>query len=180
MTPVVLSGSSPLGTVDLVSSAPGIFDALLKLVRAAAAEQSPPVSVFPFELGQYEPAAYVMLSKIENHVFEWESIGVFAQKERYEIQGKTTVFSGDSAVTNPTLATTILAETYALFQACVMTPAMSNRNMPILNTEGPTPYLMLPGFARYDAAPGNIGGGTGGWCGVLDWSLRFEAIVIPA
>jgi len=179
VSPVVVSDTLPLGTQDLISSAPGIYAAFLKLVGEAAAGQATPVSVFPFELSQYEPKSYIILSKIENHQFEWKSIGVFAQKERYEIVGKTTVFTGDSPAVNQKLATKVLAETYALFQACVMTPAMSNRNMPILDTEGPTPYLMLPSYARYDAAPGEMGGGPAGWCGVLDWGFSFEAILTP-
>jgi hypothetical protein len=165
---------------DLVSSAPGIFTALLGLVEAAAGEEEEQTLVFPFELGQYEPARYVMVSEIANHIIEWESIGDFGQKETYEVRGKATVYSGDSIATNPALATSVLTDTYALFQACVMTPAMSNRDMPILGTTGPTPYLMLPAYARYHGNPGNMAGGQAGWCGEIDWSFHFEAYIAPA
>jgi hypothetical protein len=165
---------------DLVSSVPGVFAALLGLVCTAAAEQSPSVSVFAFELGQHEPGSYVMVHEIKGPRYEWENIGPFSQKEMYSIHGKATVFSGDSVATNETLAVDVLDETFALMQACVMTPVMSNRDMPILGTTGPTPYLMLPVESQYDAAPGVIGGGPGGWCGVLDWGFSFEAIITPA
>ena len=165
---------------DLVSSAPGIYQALLSLVQTAAAAQKPaPIQVFPFELGQYEPGSYVTLHAIENHTFEWAYIGPFSQYEHYDVVGCATVFTGDT-VTSGTVATDVLSQTYSLFQTLVMTPVMSNRNMPIFNTTGPTPYLMLPEYARYSAGPGEIGGNPGGWVGVIEFAYHFDALVTPA
>jgi hypothetical protein len=176
MSPIMVPGES--GT--LVSSVPGVFTALLNLIRTVAEEQSPSIAVFPFELGQYEPASYVMLSEIKGPRYEWESIGNYAQREIYDITGKATVFSGDSAATNATLAVTVLEETFALFQTCVMTPVITNRDMPTFGTAGPTPFLVLPLESAYTAGPGNIGGGQGGWCGVIEWGFHFEAVLTPS
>ena len=164
----------------LVSSVPGVYAALLKLAQEAGGEQEEPVMVFPFELAEYEPASYVLISGIKGPRYEWESIGDFAQKELYEIHGKATVFSGDDVGNNPGLAIDVMTETFALFQTCVMTPVMSNRDMPILGTTGPTPYLILPEDTEYTAGPGTMAGGSAGWSGELEWSFHFEAILTPA
>lgn len=165
---------------DLVSSVPGVYEALLTLVEAAGAAQKPaPVNVFPFELGTYEPGSYVTVEGVENHEFEWETIGVFSQIEHYDLVGKATVFTGDT-VTSGTVATDVLMQTYGLFQACVMTPVMSNRTMPLLGTTGPSPYLMLPGYARYSGEPGFVDGKPAGWVGMLQWCFHFDAFLTPA
>lgn len=193
----------------LTSSAPGIYSALWSLVQKAAAAQgssapavgallaSAPladfaaagassarkgsyVGAFPFELFGYQPGSYVIVGAIENHEFEWETIGAFSQIERYDITGLASVFTGDSPAQNPAVATNTLQTTYDLFQSVVLGPAMSNRTAPILGTIGPSPYLMLPGHARYSAGPGNLGGGEGGWWGQIEWSLHFEALITPA
>lgn len=164
---------------NLVSSVPGIFSALLGLLQTAAAQQTPPVQVFPFAVGPYEPASYVTLHATENHTFEWAYLGTFSQYEHYDIVGAASVFTGDS-VTSGTVATDILNQTYALFQAVVMTPVMSNRDMPIFQTSGPSPYEMLPERAQYSAAPGEIGGNPGGWVGCIDFSYHFDAVITPA
>lgn len=165
---------------DLVSSVPGIYDALLGLIKTAAAAQNPQPSVFAFELGQFEPGKYITVHEIRGPRYAWESIGSFTQKESYEICGIATVFVGDSVTNDATVATDVLASTLNLFQTCVMTPVMSNRTMPYLETTGPSPYLMLPGEMRYDAGPGNVGGEPGGWVGVYSWEFMFEAMVTPA
>ena len=165
---------------DLVSSAPGIYQAMLTLVQQAAAAQNPVVSVFPFELGQYEPGSYVTLHAIENHRFEWAYIPTFTQYEYYDITGVATVFTGDSPADNPTVATTVLNQTYSLFQNVVMTPVISNRDMPIFQTQGPSPLMMLPEVAQYTAGVGNLAGGPGGWVGTIDFRYSFTALVTPA
>lgn len=152
---------------------------MLTLVQEAAASQSPQVDVFPFELGQYEPGSYVTVESIENHTFEWETIGPFSQLEHYDLCGRATVYTGDT-VTSGTVGTDILTQTYSLFQACVMTPAMSNRTIPILGTTGPSPLQMLPGYARYTAGPADVGGKPAGWAGVIEWSFHFDAMITPA
>lgn len=168
-------------TQNLVSSVPGVFSALLGLVQQAAALQTPAPAVFAFELGQYEPGSYITVHEIIGPEYEWESIGNFAQKERFEIHGIATVFSGDSPANDVTVATTVLSQTVNLFQSCVMTPVMSNRTMPLLGTTGPSPYLLLPGpQMKYSAQEGIIGGGPAGWCGVYEWSFSFESMLTPA
>ena len=182
-------------TQDLVSSVPGIYDALLGLIQTAAAGATNPVPnapdpkvyVFPFEIGQYEPGAYVTVHGItgpqgsgQGPQYQWESIGSFSQKELFGIKGNVTVFSGDSPTNNPSVATQVLGWCLALFQTCVMTPVMSNRNMPLLGTAGPSPYLLLPARMGYTAGPGTIGGGPGGWDGTYSWSFHFESIITPA
>lgn len=167
-------------TQDLVSSAPGIWTALLSLVQTAAAAQTPAVQVFPYELAQYEPASYVIVGGIEHHKWAPESLGSFTQEEHYDIVGCATVFTGDSPGMNPNVVTTVLSQTYSLFQACVMTPVMSNRDMPIFGTTGPSPFQMLPGYTRYTAGVADIGGGADGWYGQIEWSFHFDAFITPA
>lgn len=166
-------------TQDLVSTAPGVFTALLGLVQTAAATQNPPVNVFAFELGQYEPGSYVTVHAIENQTWDWAYLGTFTQREEFDISGVATVFSGDSASVGSTVVTDVLNQTYSLFQALVMTPVMSNRTIPILG--GPSNvFEMTPNHTRYEASPGEIGGAPGGWVGLIDWSFRFRANVTPS
>lgn len=180
---------------DLVSSVPGIFDALLGLVQSAAASASNPVTnapdpkvyVFPFELGDYVPGAYVTVHGItgpqgsgQGPQYQWESLGSFSQREIFGIKGAVTVFSGDSPTNDATIATKVLGWCMSLFQTCVMTPVMSNRNIPLLGTTGPSPLMMLPARMGYSGGPGTIGGAVGGWAGVYSWSFHFESMITPA
>lgn len=163
---------------DLVSTAPGVFAALLGLVEAAAAAQNPPVSVFAFELGEYEPGSYVTVHAIENQTWDWAYLGPFTQREEYDIAGCATVYVGDSPATNPTIASTVVTQTYSLFQTLVMTPAMSNRTIPILG--GPSNVIeMTPNFTRYTAGPGISSGAAAGWYGLIEWAFHFVADVSP-
>jgi hypothetical protein len=165
-------------TQDLVSTAPGVYTALLGLVQTAAAAQTPAVASFAFELGSYEPGSYVNVHAIENQNWDWAYLGTFTQYEEFDITGCATVYSGDSPFTNPSVATTVLNQTYTLMQACVMTPLMSNRTIPILG--GPSNVIeMTPNFSRYQAGPGEMVGGVSGWYGLIDWSFHFRANVTP-
>lgn len=163
----------------LISSVPAVFSALEGLIRKAGEEQSPQIPVFAFELGEYEPAGYVLIHEIEQEPYEWESIGDFAQKESYDICGIVTTFTGDSPFTNPSVVPSTMESVYALLQACVMTPVMSHRDMPILGTTGPTPYLMVPSKSQPRFETASMAGGAAGWCGVIDWSFHFEARLTP-
>lgn len=162
-----------------ISSVPGIYTALFGLVKEAAEEQAnPQVTVLPFELAQYEPAAYIIVSGIKGPRYEWESFEpFFAQKEEYEIHGFVSVFVGESGAMRPEVATDAISDTFAIFQQCVMASVVSNRNEPMLGTTGPSPYLMLPQETSFDAGVGLIDGGPGGWATKLEWSFRFEALL---
>lgn len=162
----------------LASSVPGVYAALIGLVEEAAGEQSEPIAVFPFELKQYEPATYILLGGIKGPRYEWESIGYYSQTEKYEIHGKVATFTGASG--EKAIAVAAIANTYAAFNACVMSPVISNRNEPILGTEGPSPYLVLPDEAQFSAGVGLIDNGPAGWQTTLDWSFHFEAYLTPA
>lgn len=165
---------------DLVSSVPGVYAALLGLIETAGAAQSPVVPVYAFELALRVPSSYITVHEIAGPAYEWESIGTFSQKELYDISGSVVVFTGDSPANRPTVATDVLSQTLSLFQSCVMTPTVTNRNMPILGTTGPSPYLMLPKEMGYDAHAAAIGNEPGGWVGVYSWSFHFEALLTPA
>lgn len=165
-------------TQDLVSTAPGIFIALLGLVQTAGAAQNPAVSVFAFELGQYQPATYVTIHAIENHHWEWAYIDTFTQYEEYDVVGCASVYSGDSPFTTPSVASTVMTQTYNLFQACVMTPVMSNRTIPVLG--GPANVIeMTPNDSGYTAGLGDVGGSQTGWAGEIPFSFHFRANVTP-
>lgn len=166
-------------TQDLILSAPGVYIAMLGLIQTAGAAQDPVISVYGFEVGASEPDDYIEVLGFKDHHIKPETIGTFSQIEEYSITGRTTVFTGASPVDDPNVGIEILQQTYDIFQAVVMTPLMSNRNEPILGTLGPSPYLMLPESAEYDAGVGTIGDGPGGWAGWLDWSFHFEAYLTP-
>lgn len=164
---------------SFVSSVPGIYEGLLKLIREAAEEQSQPVSVFPAALAQFEPARYIIVGPIKGPRYDWHAIPLQLE-ETYEIQGKATVFSGDSAATNQTLAAEVLTETFELLGACVMGPAIANRDAPTFGTSGPNAQVMFPIEANYEAGLDVIAGQPGGWGGVIDWALTFKAIITPS
>jgi hypothetical protein len=162
-----------------VSSVPGIYAALLKLIREAAEEQSKPVSVFPAALAQFEPARYIIVGPIKGPRYDWHAIPIQLAEE-YEIQGKATVFSGDSPATNEELAAEVMAQTFALFGECVAGPAIANRDQPTFGTTGPSAQVMFPIQADYTAGLDIIAGQPGGWGGVIDWALTFKAIISPS
>lgn len=169
---------------DLLTTAPGTFANLYSLATEAANELNPSPMVFPFELNQYEPGSYVMISGIRGPEISWENIGTFSQIERFSIYGKATVYTGLSLTDDPTVAVSVLSDTYTLFQQVIMTPIMSNRFVPILGAipgfaDG-TMYSVLPAYTRYEGMPGNIAGGQNGWSGVVDWAFNFEAYITPA
>jgi hypothetical protein len=164
---------------SFVSSVPGIYEALERLVREAAAEQSKPVSVFPDLLAQFEPERYIIFGPVRGPRYDWHAHPIQLE-ETYEICGKVTIFSGESAATNTSLASEVLTECFALLGECVMAPALLNRDAPTFGTSGPSAQVMFPVQAEYQAGLDIIGGQPGGWGGVIDWALTFKAIISPA
>jgi len=162
-----------------ISSVPGIYEGLLKLIREAAAEQSQPVSVFPAALAQFEPARYIIVGPIKGPRYDWHAHPIQLEED-YEIQGKATVFSGESAATNQTLAAEVLTQTFEVLEKCVMGPAIANRDAPTFGTSGPNAQVMFPIQADYEAGLDIMAGQPSGWGGVIDWALTFKAIINPA
>lgn len=162
---------------DLVSSVPGIYEALLKLIEEAASEK-PNVYVFPWELKQYEPATYIIVGGIKGPRFEWHAIP-FQQEEHYEIHGKVSVFVGEQDSPDVKLAVNAMNEVWSVFDSCVMSQVVSNRTAPFLKTTGPTPQIMLPQEAEFTAGVGVIANGPGGWVANIDWSFEFATILTP-
>lgn len=157
---------------NITSSAPTAYAALLGLITAAASAQDQPVSVFPFELEQYEPASYVLLTGIENHQFDIETLN-YAFLEHYDIVGIATVLQGDVDPSG------VLAATYALYQDVVQTVVVENRGGPagvlgVTEADG-GPLLIVPGYARYTGSPASFGGGTGGFQGTIEFSYHLQA-----
>jgi hypothetical protein len=162
------------------SSVPGIYAGLLKLVREAAAEQSPEVAVFPFQLAKYMPAIYVIVGKIVGPRYEVEAIPL-QLREVFDITGKVIVYKGETptAEENNSLAEDALTEAFATFIACVMTPALAHRGAPTFGTSGPSAQKVEPTEARHEAGSGIIEGAAGGWLSVIDWGFHFESILNP-
>ena len=170
---------------DLVSSVPGIFTALVGLIQTAAALEANPTSVAVWELGNYVTPQYILIEGFTGPSYDWETIGAFSQYETYSVTGSVRVWTGESPYGESNLATVplqVLSDTYGLFQRCVMTPVMSNRVMPLLNTTGPSPLLMVPGHNfNYEHGPGvNKDGQPWGWQGLYSWSFDFRALLTPA
>jgi hypothetical protein len=164
---------------DVVSSVPGIYKALFSLIEKAAGEQESAPAVFPWELKQYEPRSYIVVSGIKGPRFEWHAIP-YQQEEHYSIFGKVSVFTGEAQTPNTEVAVAAMEEVWSLFNACVMTPVVSNVKAPFLGTTGPTPQIMLPEEADFNAGVGIIANGPAGWQANIDWSFSFAAILTPA
>lgn len=166
-------------TYTLPTSVPGVYSALFGLVSAAAASypayNGQPVGVFAFEIGQYVPGAYITVHKIIGPKYTPEAMP-FTMKEVFQIVGAVKVFTGDSVTNKPTVALDVLTEVFNLFSACVVEPLMTNNEVPILGTSGPSPYVMLPVSTGYTAEPGVVGDEQAGWEGVLSWAYQFEAL----
>jgi hypothetical protein len=98
----------------LTSTAPGVWSAFVALVTTAANAATingNPVTVFPFEVTQNQPANYIQFVAIENHRWEPEGIG-YQFREDYRINGLATVFTGNSLSDDPSIANTVLDATY--------------------------------------------------------------------
>ena len=171
---------------DTVLTAPGIFSAALGLIQTAASTySSPPPTVFPFELGQYEPAVYITVHDISpvSLVAEDTSYGF---QEHYDLEGECVYWTGTGVSDSPTVTTDAMTATWALYQACVMTPMVSHRTIPILGysasaSGSPGPYQMLLRSATYTARPGMDAKGTPwGWTGIIAWQFHFDALLYPA
>jgi len=161
---------------NLLSTAPLAFNTIYNLITAAANTQSPVVQVFHTAVFQNEPASYVLLEKIENHHFDWDSLGTFAFTEEYSIIGEATYYTGQSgaAATQDTITSA-----YALFQSLVQSTMVQNRNPPIsaaLQSAGV--IHIIPGYARYTGEPGIAEGGAAmGFFGTVNWSYTIKARV---
>lgn len=164
---------------NLVSSVPATFSSLLSLIQEAGDTQSPAVPVFGFALAQAEPASYVLLNGVENHNYMPETLGNFGQQETYDITGIASVFSGSASPDDPTVTTDVMTETYALFEAVVMAPVVTNR-LTIAPGGIGQPWRVLPGPVRYSSGPGIVGGGTGGWAGLIEFTFHFAAQIFPS
>lgn len=166
----------------LSTSAPKAYAALLGLIQAAAAAADPPVAVFPAELLQFEPGQYIMVTSVFNHVWNIEAMG-YQYIESYSIQGMCTVFTGSTEEDQPGTASNVMADTYALYTNYVMQPVVENRGgigVPVLGIATyPFPYEIKAGYATYMGGPGNIGGGPGGWQGVVQWSYNLKGYISP-
>lgn len=171
-------------TQDLVSSVPGIFTALVGLIQTAAAAETNQTNVAVWELGNFVTPQYVIIESFTGPNYEWETLGAFSQYELYAIDGTVRLWTGDSPFEHDDLTSVplqVLQDTYSLFQRCVMTPVMSNRTMPLLNTTGPTPLEMLPGRFSYEHGPGHTDKGEPwGWQGLYHWQFTFRALLTPA
>lgn len=164
---------------DLVSSAPGVFEGFASVISTACAAQNPIVSFFPFELGQYEPATYVLLHGIENHQWVIEDT-IYGHQEHYDIVGSVIVFTGTGVADSPAVTTTVMNTAYSTFQACVMQQFVANKNEPIMGFSGSSngPYQTFAGYTRYTASVGHTANGEPwGWEGVIDFSFHFDAYI---
>ena len=170
---------------DTVLTAPGIFSAALGLIQAAASGQSPAPQVFPFELGQYEPAQYITLHDISPVTLVPEDTQ-YGFQEHYDLEGEVVVFTGTGVADSSTVTTDTMVTCWNLFQACVMTPFVSSRMIPILgynasSSGAPGPYQMLIRGATYTAGVGTTAEGQPwGWQGVVALRYHFDSLIYPA
>ena len=175
-------------STNLYSTAPYLYSALLQLCTAAGALANPYVYVAPFELEQYEPGSYCILQGITQQRMEIETLGPFrSMQEWYGLYGYCSVFSGSTPdALDPTVATTVMNQTYELFSQIVMTPAMSNTNAPVFNAASPflipgSVNFVAPSKIEYSAGPAfEDGGAPAGWMGRIDWQFDLRAYVTPS
>lgn len=178
--------STYVPAANLYSTAPFLYSALFQLITDAGALQSPYVYVAPFELEQYEPGRYIIVSGFANQRMEIETLGVQSMLETYDIEGCVSVYTGDSPTAeSPGPALLTMQQTYALFNETVMSPAMSNRFDPVFGAVSPlinpgSVNMMLPVYVRYSSGPGWMDGGAAtGWMGRIDWSFTLRAFITP-
>lgn len=158
---------------NVTSTAPAVYAAFYNLVSAAAAAQTPAVPVLVGDLEQYEPATFVLITGLENHIYTTEALNYSAFLEEYDICGIVSVVQGD---VDPV---TVNAATYAVYQSVVMATVVANAGMAgsgVLGVPAASggPNSIVPGYARYTATPGNFGGGQAGFQGTITWSYRVQ------
>jgi hypothetical protein len=165
---------------NLTSTQPAAFDALLSLLTAAGATQSPVIPVFDTELVQYEPTAYVLLKGYDAHnFFRSAALGSFAFEETFSLQGCVTYFQGNI---DPK---TVRDKTWSIFQNVVMTTVVTNRGAPagnpVLGVSAPTELeWVIPEYARYTSSPGSMNGVEEGFQGSIDFSFQVFARITTA
>ena len=160
-------------------SAPSIFQSALGLIQTAAGNQTPPsVSVFPFELGQFEPGQYICLHEITPPDLVPEDTA-YGFQEHYDLDGSVVVFTGTGVADSPTVTTDVMTACWNLYYTCVNGPLISQRTVPILGAS-PSPYQMLIKGATYTAGVGTTADGQDwGWQGVVDFSWHFDSLNYP-
>ncbi len=161
----------------LTSSAPAAYAALSNLLDTACTAAGVPF--FTSEILQNQPPAYIFLEALDNHSFTIEGME-YTYTESYDITGSCRYVAGD---VGGNTYINIMNETYTLFTTIVMQTVVENRGgngVAVLGiTSYPSPFEIKAGFARYQAIPGNFGGGQAGWQGVLDWSFSLRAYIAP-
>ena len=162
---------------NLTSTVPFAFNALYNLMNTAGLAQNPPVTVLNQEVVQYEPGSYVLLEGVENHLFNIAALGSYAHEEVYDIHGIATYLQGD---VDPA---TVITKTWAIYQAVVMTPVVSNRGANgqyVLGLTANEPAWIVPQEARYTSSPGDFGGGMAGFQGMIEFRFSLKArITVP-
>lgn len=158
---------------NLTSTAPLAFNTVYSLINAVGAAQSPLVSVYHSELLTREPPAYVLLTGIENHRWEWSALGSFAFEEDYDIVGYASYYQGN---VDPD---TIITDTYSLFQTVVQSTIVANRTPPISSACQSAGVLeIIPGYSRYTSGPGADGAGNQmGFFGKIEFSYHVRGRV---
>lgn len=170
---------------NLTSTVPGAYDAWYNLLKNAGAAQSPAVTVMAQELVQYEPGSYVCLGDtpsglkaVQNHRFELAALGSYAMYETYQFCGYATVVQGD---VDPE---TVLSKTWTLYQNVVMSTVVANRGAngaQVLGSAAPVSLeWIVPEDANYTGYPGNFGGGSAGFQGIVEFCYSLKArITVP-
>ncbi len=160
---------------DLLTTAPLAFETFYGILQAAGAALSPAIPVMDQELTQYEPGSYVCLTGLENHRWEWSSLGTFAFEEDYDIVGYATFLLGSVSQSS------VINGAFACFQSVVQIPMVNHRIPPIsaaLQSAGVT--HIIPRFARYTSSPGSFGGGQGGFQGTVEFAYSVHArVTVP-
>jgi hypothetical protein len=163
----------------LTSSAPATYAALAGLLTTACGTQATPVNFFDFEILEYQPGAYIMLTEINGHEFSWEAMN-YEFIETYHILGLCRFLTGS---VGPQATEAVLSGTYNLFTNIVMKTVVNNRGapgVPVLGvTSYPSPYEIRPDYAQYKGTPASFGAGQGGFQGVIDFSFQLKALVAP-
>ena len=168
---------------NLESSVPGAFNAMYGLLATAGALQTPAVPVFHSEILQYEPSTgCVLLQGVEQHRFEWASLGPFDFYETYDICGHAEYFqSGEDPVA---MAEAVLNQTWAIYQAVVMSTVVVNRGQPggqVLGSAAPLSLeVIIPADANYAAQPASVGGSADGLLGVVEFRFSVKARITTA
>jgi len=148
---------------NLTSAVPAAFANFLAMVKAAvAAGADTTITVVDTELYSWEPAEYIEVQSVTQHLYEVNNLGNYSFIETFDIQGVCRNFRGDQNVDDAR------NDVWALFQTYIITPLISNKRLYDQTNNNPTVMWCVPATANFSSGPTS----NGGIQGKIDFAFR--------